>query len=349
MHNGLQSLQANYSSLDQHLTRIKQARASSSHGDPMDTSSIPHSNDSSEEDKEENEGDKEGDDKEEETEDDGTKETEKEDENSKAGSKEEEDDEDSTSKEESCVRKLKKTKPTKLRRRYQKITDSSKVYDVSWGDQDKAQGDPKQERTQWLNDDHEDFNKQESFHDLGKLHIVMSPRFLDHWTKLRDIAWKASTSTVRLVRGAAKNMALKKHLERIKQWIRINILPGYTTMLNDCVNPRLAQRSHCRIFIREHTNDDRRSGTDGQAEGCTCFREELANDELLDNRSASSSMRAVARADMERVLRDAESRAKEMVRWIQTVEMENQELKDTVSTVVVENQQLKDMVSTFQA
>ncbi|XP_057965423.1 uncharacterized protein LOC131155985 [Malania oleifera] len=96
MRNGLYSLQENYSSLDQHLTQIEQARDSSSHGDSMDTSSIPYSNDSLEEDKEENEGDKEGDDKEEEIEDDGTEETEKEDEASKEGSKEENDDEDST-------------------------------------------------------------------------------------------------------------------------------------------------------------------------------------------------------------------------------------------------------------
>ncbi|XP_057973748.1 uncharacterized protein LOC131161795 isoform X2 [Malania oleifera] len=44
---------------------------------------------------------------------------------------------------------------------------------------------------------------------------------------------QASTSTVRSGCGATKNMSLKKHLDRRKQQIRINILPGYTALLND--------------------------------------------------------------------------------------------------------------------
>ncbi|XP_057953717.1 uncharacterized protein LOC131148003 [Malania oleifera] len=58
MREGLKILQDNYSSLDHRFTRMEQIRGSSSHGDPIDTSSIPHSDDSStEESKEEKEGD----------------------------------------------------------------------------------------------------------------------------------------------------------------------------------------------------------------------------------------------------------------------------------------------------
>ncbi|XP_057951023.1 M phase phosphoprotein 10-like [Malania oleifera] len=77
------------SSQSKHLYRTRlltsepifgKARASSSHGDPMDTGSIPRSNDPSKEDKEENEGDMEGDDKEEDTEEEGDHENEDEEE-----------------------------------------------------------------------------------------------------------------------------------------------------------------------------------------------------------------------------------------------------------------------------
>ncbi|XP_057958417.1 uncharacterized protein LOC131151186 [Malania oleifera] len=60
MRDGLKSLQDKYSSLDQRLMRIEQIQGSSSHGDPMDTSSIPRSDDSSAKtSKEEKEGDEE--------------------------------------------------------------------------------------------------------------------------------------------------------------------------------------------------------------------------------------------------------------------------------------------------
>ncbi|XP_057972690.1 uncharacterized protein LOC131160824 [Malania oleifera] len=91
MRNGLKSLQDNYSSLDQRLMRIEHIRGSSSHGNPMDTSSIPRSDDSSVEAFEE---DKEGD--EEEEVDAGNEETEGDGDDENEDEEEEEEDDDAS-------------------------------------------------------------------------------------------------------------------------------------------------------------------------------------------------------------------------------------------------------------